>query len=103
MTMAVDPRDLEELRRMETASPDSESGLEALATVPAVYGYLIACARHDGDDEADMVELLARHSGATASEVRDIAATLRRLSYGVAADRLREIAGKRTRDLRPLA
>jgi hypothetical protein len=101
--MAVNPRDLEELRRMESASRNSDSGLEALTTIPAVYGYLITCARNDGDDEADVVELLARHSGATASEVRGIAATLRRLGYRSAADRLTEIAGRRRFGLRPLA
>ena len=101
--MAVNPRDLEELRRMETASRNSDSGLEALTTIPAVYGYLITCVRHYGGDEADMVELLARHSGAMASEVRDTAATLRRLGYRSAADRLSEIAGRRRLDLRPLA
>lgn len=100
--MAVNPRDLEELRRMETASRNSDSGLEALTTVPAVYGYLIACARRDGDDEADTVELLARHSGAAAPEVRDTAATLRRLGYRSAADRLFQIAGRQKHNLRPL-
>jgi hypothetical protein len=100
--MPVEAHDLAELKRMEAASPETGSDLSALETIPAVYAWLITCARQDGDDEGDVVELFARHSGATAPEVREIAATLRRLGYVVAANRLREIAGKRTRDLRPL-
>ena len=100
--MAVSARDLEELKRMEAAAPESESGLEALETIPAVYAYLATCARQDGDDEGDAVELLARFDEATAPEARAIAATLRRLGYVVAADRLREIAGRRRHGLAPL-
>ena len=96
--------DLAELRRLEQAAPDSGSDLSPLETIPAVFGFLIANARSEGsdDDGADQCELLARHAGMTASEVRTIAATLRRLGYAMAADRLRQIAGRRRHDLRPL-
>jgi hypothetical protein len=99
--MAVSARDLKELKRMEAAAPESESGLEALETIPAVYAWLITCARQDGDDEGDTAELFARFDDATAPEARAIAATLRRLGYLAAADRLREIAGRR-KHLKPL-
>jgi hypothetical protein len=100
--MPVDPRDLDELKRLEASTPDSGSDLSALETIPAVYAYLITCGRADHDDEGDAVELLARFSGATAPEARAIAATLRALGYVVAADRLRQITGQRRIDLRPL-
>jgi hypothetical protein len=101
--MAVDPRDLLELQRMAAASsPESDGSLSALETIPAVYGWLIACARQDGDDEGDAVELFCRFDGATPDEARSIAATLQALGYTVAASRLREIAGRRKHDLRPL-
>ncbi|SHN87165.1 hypothetical protein [Bradyrhizobium erythrophlei] len=99
--MAVRAGDLAELTRLD-ATPDTGTDLSVLETIPAVYAYLIACARADHDDEGDACELLARHSGATSSEVRSIAATLRRLGYRTASDRLRLIAGRRRRDLRPL-
>lgn len=100
--MAVDPRDLHKLRRLEMAAPQSGSDLSALETIPAIYGWLIACARQDGDDEGDAVELFCRFDGATAPEAREIAAVLDRLGYRAAASRLREIAGRRKHDLRPL-
>jgi hypothetical protein len=98
--------DLDELRRLEAvASEYGGSDLSTLQTIEELYAWLIATARADGADEGgegDTVETFARFSGATAPEVRAIAATLRQLGYATAADRLREIAGKRRRDLRPL-
>jgi hypothetical protein len=100
MTIATD---LIELRRMEaTMPPESDSSLSALTSVEAIYAFLITCARSEGGDEADTAELFCRFDGATAPEARSIAATLGRLGYTVAATRLREIAGRRRRDLRPL-
>ena len=101
--MSVDAADVAELRRLEQqAAPDTDSGLQALRTLPAVYAYTISIARQNGSDEADAVELLARISDAPPSEVRDVATVLRRLGYRVASDRLRRIAGRTRRDLRPL-
>jgi hypothetical protein len=101
--MAVSAADVAELRQLEQqASPDADSGLQALETLESVYAYTISIARQSGADEADAVELLARISDAEPPEVRDVAAVLRRLGYGVAAGRLRQIAGRTRRDLRPL-
>src|SRR5579862_5036191 len=101
--MTVSARDLDELRRLEATQPDTgNTDLSALGTTAATYAWLITAARQEGDSEGDQVERLARHSGATADEVRAIAATLRRLGYAVAADRLKQIAGRRHRTLRPL-
>ena len=101
--MSVSAANVAELRRLEQqAAPETDSGLQALATVESVYAYTISVSRQSGSDEADAVELLARISDAPPSEVRDVATVLRRLGYGVAADRLRRIAGRTRRDLRPL-
>jgi len=102
--MSVSAADVAELQRLEAAmSPDADTGLQALGTVAAVYAYTITLARQNGDDEGDACEMLARHSGATPHEVRAVATTLRRLGYRPPSDRLRLIAGKRHRTLRPLA
>jgi hypothetical protein len=101
MTMSVEA-DLLELERLAAASSPESDSLAALTTIPAIYAFLITCARHDGDDEADTAELFARHSGATAAEARATAETLRRLGYGVAAKRLFQIAGRRKHGLAPL-
>jgi hypothetical protein len=64
---------------------------------------LIACARSEGNSsEADTVELFCRFSNTSAPEAREIAAVLGRLGYREAADRLKQVAGRRRHDLRPL-
>lgn len=88
---------------MAAASPaESDGSLAALTSVEAIYAFLITAARTEGGDEADTAELFARHSGATAPQVRATAVTLRRLGYRTAAERLYQIAGKRKHDLKPL-
>jgi hypothetical protein len=101
MTVASD---LAELQAMAAASrPESDGSLSALETIPAIYGWLIACARSEGNSsEADTVELFCRFSNTSAPEAREIAAVLGRLGYREASARLREIAGRRRRDLKPL-
>jgi hypothetical protein len=91
-----------ELRRMEATGIDAGLDLSGIESIPELYGNMIANARADGNDEADAVELLARFNDTTAPEVRDIADTLMQLGYVAAATRLREIAGKRKTDLKPL-
>jgi hypothetical protein len=95
--------DLLELQQMAaTMPPESDGSLAALETIPAIYAFLATCARQDGDDEGDAVELFCRFDGATAPAARSIAAVLKALGYRAAADRLFMIAGKRKHDLRPL-
>jgi hypothetical protein len=94
--------DLDELRRLEAAAPQYGPDLSALQTAEELYAWLIANARADGDDESDTVEIFARFSGATAPEVQAVAGTLLRLGYTAAAIRLREIAGRRKHELRPI-
>jgi hypothetical protein len=99
MTVASD---LLELQRMAPLSPDSDTGLSALPTLASLFGYLITCARAEDRDEADDCEVFARYAQLTPDEVRCCAGTLKALGYTVASARLREIAGRRRRDLRPL-
>jgi hypothetical protein len=92
-----------DLVRIEAAMPEhGGSDLSGLQTPAELYAWLVTTARADYESEGDTVELFARHSGATAREVRDIAAVLRRLGYTEASDRLSEVAGKRKHDLRPI-
>lgn len=95
--------DLIELKRMEAVAPEHGGmDLSGLQTAEELYAWLITCARAEGGDEGDIVELFAQFSGATAPETRAVASVLRRLGYVVASDRLRRIAGKRRHDLRAL-
>jgi hypothetical protein len=101
--MTVKAADLAELQKLEQAMPEHGGiDLSGLQTAAELYAWLITTARADHESEGDTVELFARHSGATAREVRDIAAVLRRLGYRDAADRLSWLAGQRRHDLRPL-
>jgi hypothetical protein len=89
---------------MEATAPEhGGTDLSMLETVEELYGWLIACARSEGNSsEADTVELFCRFSNTSAPEAREIAAVLGRLGYTEAATRLREIAGRRKHDLMPL-
>ena len=56
---------------MEAIAPDHDNAeLTALQTIPEVLGYIIACARHDGDDEVDAAELLIRFTELSPDDVR---------------------------------
>lgn len=103
--MAVNIGTMTELTRLEASLPPDRDGAEhlsAIETVDELFGFVVTDARAAGYDEADIVEMLARFSGMTAPEVRRIASVLRVLGYAIAADRLKLIAGKRHRALRPL-
>jgi hypothetical protein len=101
--MTISAADLEELKRTEAVMPEHGGiDLSGLHTATELYAWLITTARADGEDEGDVVELFARHSGATAPELRSIAKTLNRLGYAVASDKLSQLAGKRRHSLRPL-
>jgi hypothetical protein len=99
--MAVDPADLERLKTLEGTVPDS-GALLPLTSIEAVLGYIAAYARSEQLDEADSVELVVRGSGLGPAAVRHAEKVLRPLGYRAVADRLREIAGRRVKSLRPL-
>jgi hypothetical protein len=101
--MTVTKADLDRVHELEASVPDDAS-LACLGTVAEVMAFSIAQARADPDsgDEADICELIVRSVGMTPNEVRDIERTLRRLGYVRVCDRLHEIAGRRTRELKPL-
>src|SRR3981081_3237337 len=99
----ITPADLEQmLAFIETAGDVDTSAQAGLETPEQVYGFIAYQPRMDGGDEADLCELLARTTGLSPDEARRIARALKPLGFTLVADRLREIAGRRKHDLRPL-
>ena len=94
--------DLAELAKMPPLPPDGDTALSALPTLASLFGYMITCARAEDRSEADDCETLARLVQLTPDQVRECAGILKALGYAVAADRLKQIAGRRRRGLRPL-
>jgi hypothetical protein len=93
--MPVSAADIAEVRRMAAMAPDYDaSDLSALQTTEEVLGYLIATARAEGDDEADLCEIVVRAVELSPADVRRTEGILRRLGYRVVANRLRQIAGR---------
>jgi hypothetical protein len=94
--------DLEAARALEPTVPDTDE-LSPLTTISSVIAYTATAARTEGSDEADAAELAVRLADLSPDTVRHTAATLRALGYAEVATRLRLIAGRRKRDLAPLA
>jgi hypothetical protein len=88
---------------MAAMAPDHDAiDLSALQSIEEVIGYVIAAARAEGLDEVDLVEVLVRAIDLSPTDVRRVERVLRPLGYIQVADRLRQIAGRRKRDLVPL-
>src|SRR5438309_4150132 len=103
-TMSVDAETVEQLRSMAAALPGDAGGdLTPLESIPEVVGYVIACARQEGRDELQDVELVVRGAEISPADLRRAEAVLRPLGYVAVADRLRQIAGRRKHTLRPLS
>lgn len=101
--MPVSAADIAELRRMKAAEPSQSLGeFAVMKSTEEVVGYLIACSREIGSNEADMVETLVRLLELPPSEVRDLEKVLRPLGYRDVCHRLRQIAGRRRYTLVPL-
>ena len=84
-------------------SPSGVSEYDKLDSVAQVLAFAHReFAAEDASSAVDMVEMLVRSAGLDASAVRRIEATLRPLGFIELSDRLREIAGRRKYDLRPL-
>jgi hypothetical protein len=102
--MPVSAAQIEQLSLMVAAAPNlDDTDLSALQTIPEVIGYVIACARHDGDDEVDAAELLIRFADLRPDDVRAAARVLGGLGYIAVAEMMRRIAGRRRYSLAPLA
>jgi hypothetical protein len=84
------------------ALPDNDAGLPGLDTTAAVIAYHAATARADGEDEADACELIIRAAGMPPTEVRADAKLLHALGFVAVAQRMKEIAGRRAKTLKPL-
>ncbi|SRR5258708_32586418 len=98
--MAVDAADLERLKALEATVPVSDA-LSPLVSVPQVLGYMVAVARSESLDEADVVELVVRAADLGPDAVRHAAGILGKLGYRAVSDRLKQIAGRR-KNLAPL-
>jgi hypothetical protein len=98
----VELSDIEELRALAATMPPSDE-LSPLTSPEVVIGWIIAQARASGADETRWAEVLIRASEMLPDEVRRYERTLRRLGYVQVADMMRRIAGRRKRDLRPIA
>jgi hypothetical protein len=99
--MAVSAADIAEVLALEGAVPETNT-LDALTTIPALLAYIATWSASEGRDPADDIELLARLAELPPDMVRSAAVTLKAMGYYDVGDRLREIAGKRTHDLRPI-
>jgi hypothetical protein len=100
--MPVDAAAVAEVRRL-MAMPDNDTTMQAFDSHAALLGFVASEARTDGRDEADAVELVVRSASAKPDELREAEGLLRRLGYVAVADRLKWLAGRRKRDLRPLS
>jgi hypothetical protein len=97
----LDAATLERARSMIATLPESDE-LTALQSVEELIAYTATAARAEDQDEADAAELLVRLADLGPDAVRRAASVLGRLGYGKVAIRLREIAGRRRRNLRTL-
>jgi hypothetical protein len=82
-----------------------DDGMTALTTPAMVIGFVFRSTLQDDADEEhalDMCETLVRLVSMTPTEVRDLAAILGRIGFLPLAARLRQVAGRRLRELVPL-
>jgi hypothetical protein len=100
--MPVDAADVAELQRLATTFQANDD-LAPITSIPELIAYIATQARAQGEDEADWAELLIRAAEMQASDVRAAEIVLRPLGYHQVCTRLREIAGRRKHDLRPIA
>jgi hypothetical protein len=102
--MPVSAADIAEVRRMAAMLPDhNATDLSALETTEEVIGFVAAAARAEGEDEADLCEILVRVAELPPAAVRRAERVLRPLGYTAVANRLRKIAGRRKHTLAPLS
>jgi hypothetical protein len=101
MPMSIDAADLEAARALEATLPQSDE-LQPLQTVASVLAFMATAARAEGDDPCDGVELVVRLADLSPDDVREVERALRPLGYRDICAGLREITGRRQRDLKPL-
>jgi hypothetical protein len=103
--MAVTAETLAEVQQHIEAGQIDSSRFAALKSAAQVLAYVYREAKEDGEEDEvalDRCELIVRSSAMSPDEVRKASATLRSLGFGALSGRLRQIAGRRTLDLRPL-
>lgn len=92
--MAVTAEIVAETRRLADQAPDTGE-LDALSSLPEVFGYAVELARAEGIDEADAAELIARGAELSRDQLRQSAPLLHRLGYVAVAHRLRHLARRK--------
>jgi hypothetical protein len=101
--MSISRADLDRAIELErSVPPNDDNELACLGSIAAVIAFVAASARAEGEDEADHAEMVVRLCEMPPDEVQKIERELRALGYTAVCDRLRQIAGKRKRDLKPL-
>jgi hypothetical protein len=99
--MPIEAADIEEVRRLAATLPATDE-FAPLTSTAAVFAFAATKVRATGGDEADGAEVLARAGEMTPDELRRVVAVLAPLGYGLVCARLKELAGRRTRSLKPL-
>jgi hypothetical protein len=95
----------QQIAQVGEAREINSSHLVSLQTIPQVLGFFFRETVQDGAEEdvaVDQVELLVRSIALTPDEVRRSEVVLRKLGFTSVSARLREIAGRRRHELRPL-
>jgi hypothetical protein len=101
--MSASAADIAEVRRLVDEPPAHDAAdFSPLESAPAVIGFTIACARAEGEDEVELVELVVRAADLSPDAVRGAERILRPLGYVQVCDMLRKIAGRRKHSLVPL-
>jgi hypothetical protein len=99
--MAVTAEDVAEARRLAAEMPE-DAGPLVFNSLAEILGYVVACSRAEGHDEADMVELFARAAPLSQREIREAERVLRPLGYRLVADRLKVLAPRAPRPKPPM-
>jgi hypothetical protein len=101
--MPITAADVAQVIAMEAPNNGGDDyELRALETSASVLAFFVASARADGEDEADLIELIIRSAEMPPDEVRRDAGLLHALGYTEVAAMMRRIAGRRTKTLVPL-
>jgi hypothetical protein len=96
----------ETMSALATMPVPEDNSLAPLTSIAAVIAYAFTSVRRDGADlehALDVAETVVRAANCMPTELRTAAKVLARLGFSELATRLRQIAGRRKIDLKPLA
>jgi hypothetical protein len=98
--MAVDLAEVARLTEMANTLPDAGDCAQ-LNTVAEIIAYIVACARSEGLDEIDSVELVLTAALPSRKNLFEARRTLRALGYTNIADLLLRLARKARKTRKP--